>query len=299
MPRPLFLYTSIHTGTIFTRLSLGLHPLVDVCLMENARIPADLDESKGVEHPAFGPSRGDHELTFGSFITRWLKKEISLPELIKIRDYWNTRNIVGSNQIKTTYQKTVNKEVAMRRRMGYPAAAAKSREPRFFFHEHIRRGHSGLDYTALNNVDTLTTLRHPMLILISVLRRTCKDRQYWEAITALEYFCFVPNVTYFPVDIKTKETVENVLEDIGLPLHKKVVESLSSGKPVNATTTTKQVHQHMERNKTSEGVELRRARQMLIEENKVHPMLSRYWKHFLSLKVRRTYEALGYDFSGH
>lgn len=293
MTRPIFLYTGSCTGTMLARRLLETHPDVDACVLENLRVDLARQPGYTLALPIHdGGKLPDGEAFFSTLNTAWLRGEIPTPELLSYYTHWKA-NVQVDSPAGRPYN-IVRASATHAARELFGAAAPVSKACRLFFHDHMRLAHLTGVHRALADVDVVTTLRHPLLTVVSILRRAGHEMPLWEFWSTFGQVYDLPNVVYFPIDVQ--RDADRLRRRLDLRPSVNFETACAKDVVVNRTSATPRRHDSPERNPDPE---LHAARRLLIEENRVHARLRGYWDYVRRQPWLRLYEAVGYDFAGY
>lgn len=300
--RPLFLYTGIATGTMYVRRLLEVHPDLQWCVFENLKTDVARTPDYLLRLPIHksGPP-ADGETWFSELNTAWIRGVLATHDLLAHYHHWRDEIRLDADPGRPAEIIARSARQSIRELFGVKPPP-KAETARLFFHDHLRWSHLASDFRALADVDVLCTLRHPMLTAVSILRRTAGEVSLWEFWTVLERLALVPNVVYFPVDLDVAEPSDRQAKSDGLRArlqlarNQRLADAALADVIVNRTVekrTTKYDHPARDPNPA-----LRAARRLLLDENRLAPILTPYWRHLRRSPILRLYEAAGYDFSG-
>lgn len=296
MMRPILLYTGIHTGTHFAKMLLQMHSRVDFCAMDNdivdlARQPGYAVEPPGHTRPALRVPPGG-ETVFGDLVLRWLRGELPTEEMVAYYGHWRSGMRLGPG-VASPGRRRQAREIRRSLDEFGLRPVTKSARSRPLLHDHMRAHHVGCSYAGLQEADVVVTLRHPLLTVLSVRRiASDKDSDIWQFWHCFEHCWNLPGLHYLPIDRPADHAA--LLRRLGLPPEDRFLAAAEINPAINRTTEAK-----ARGDPRRLDPELLRAKRMLIEENKLHPLLRPYWNHCRRMQFLRLFEFFGYDFSGY
>ncbi|MEQ8787402.1 MAG: hypothetical protein RIC55_13940 [Pirellulaceae bacterium] len=288
--RPIFLYTGVRTGTMFIRRLLETHSAVDFCVLEDLRV--DRGRKRGYQlTPPIGSAGviAPGEAPFSALNTEWLCGRRNTDDLLAYYRHWKHHLRTAGG--KATPYEALRQDGVRAIRDLFGLEAEEKSSPRLFFHDHLRAVHAKSDYRCLQSMDVVTTIRHPLLTAISIRLLTGEDRALWEFWDALERYFETPGVIFAPVDRGVDH--HHLLERLGLPPEKNFSLAVKADPAINALTERPMRHQMHERHPDPE---LKHARRLLVEENRLHPRLRPYWDALRQYRFLSLYESFAYDF---
>lgn len=291
--RPIFLYSGQATGTMYLRRLLEAHRAVDFCRLENLRVDVDRQPGYTIAPPLH--TRGvaiAGETTFAALITSWLRGERTTADLLAYYAHWRDEMLVAKQGppwrlVATTGRHMLRKIFAIEPR-------PKDATARLFFHEHLRFSHLAADYACLADFDVVVPLRHPLLTVVSLLRRRGDELGIWELWAALDRVANIPNVIYHPIDLAAD--ADDLRRRLDLPIDDRFEQAAAVDVVVNKTAQGRPLNgQHPSKDKNPALLD---ARRRLLAGEGVAPIIGPYWRHARRSRFLAIYEAAGYDFAG-
>lgn len=298
MSRPLILWTGLHTGTHFARMLLQMHARIGWCVLDNDFVDVDRRPGYTLDHPGFahpgkrGPAAG--ETTFGRLLLTWFSGELPTAELCAYYEHWRTGLRIDEH---TAVARRRGREI--RRSLNeFGIRPPKAEHCRPLLHDHMRAHHVGCTFSRLPEADVVVTLRHPLLTVLSVQRwATNSDTDLWDFWHCLEHVYDLAGLHFLPIDRPADQPFDHADFQRRLGLH-------ADPHWLDAAAINPTINQTSERNARGDPAcldpELLVARRQLVEENRLHPLLVTYWRHFRRLRCFPLYEQF-YDFrfAGH
>lgn len=294
--RPIFLYTGIKTGTIFTRTLLETHPGVGWCLMENLRLDRALQPGFCLPGGTFlrkTPDLQETETVLAEFVQNWICGDLATQELLRVFYHWERElqlaEPAGKHQTPAELVAATSKR-RCRDVFGWKAAP-KDPGARRFFHEHVRGGNHRDRWRNLQAVDVVFTARHPLATVASILQRVGPSA-VWDFWGQLDLLYDLPGLIWFPVDLPGGHG--RLIQRLGLPPHQAFERAALANPAVNATTLSPKPGRY-ESPAVDRNQALVQAKQLLAA-GRLHPILAPWWRSLRQYRFLRAYEALGYDF---
>ncbi|MBN8624752.1 MAG: hypothetical protein J0M17_04600 [Planctomycetes bacterium] len=302
MPTPslplIFLLTPQHTGTHFARMLLETHSLISFGIPESRRIDCDLRPDYLLKGNGIGPDGPENERMLDDFAVEHFHGRMDCEAFLqRIRYGLSLRTQITGN--RTAYEELARIAVKDFRILGLELSA---KSPSYLlFH-----GHCGPKYLAASFASApykfVVTLRHPLLAVISALRRTNDPEVAHNILCGLDLVLRIPQAHFVCVDLldRRRDAALDVFPFLGLEPEDVTRRFVELAPPINRTIDAGQrpaAIEETERVGADLGAleQLRTARRMLIEEGRIAPILEPWRRVAFKLQLPARLRRFGYD----
>ena len=297
----IFLFTPQHTGTHFVRMLLETHPAIGFCVNESRRIDSAMREAHCLAGTGAGASGPPHERRLDDIIVDHFHGRLSEADFSHRYDYCLRQSIerFPGRTVADVIRATSG---AQFRELGLVPA---EKTPRFrLFH-----GHCGPKYREASlepsSLRFVVTLRHPLLSLISALRRTDEPAVAEDLIEAFDIVLGLRGAFFFCTDLwqGRPEAMRGLFTTLGLNPSAETEAFLQLQPRVNETVVrgperpSRLQEPEAARASPARLAELQDARALLLAEGRIHPGLRPWWARICERGIDERMERFGYDFT--
>jgi hypothetical protein len=274
LPRDLvFLLTPQHTGTHFARMLLEAHPQIAFCVVESRRIDMERRAGYSLAEDGDGPNGRPNECMLDHCVVRHFHGEISADDFVASVQYCLGQRTTRFSSVQDDIERLSR---AQFRTIGITPA---EKQPKFLlFH-----GHAGPKYENASFGNSrfkfVITLRHPLLSVISALRRTNNPAVARSLLQAYSIVLTIPHAFFICVDLWHSEPSRflHVFDFLGLTPDLTCKQYAQLRPQINATVSRRDdasVLQQQEYSAAHDKTldDLKVARRMLLE-GEIHPIL--------------------------
>lgn len=308
----IFLFTPQHTGTHFVRMILESHPLISTAIGEDFHVQTNMDSKFLLKGKGFGAVSPEGEaagtIKLVEIARSYLHGEMSKTKFVQ---YLIHRQKLVSEQRDPVdnYRWEMNKTIREFAAEGLVLDHKRRGETHLLYRGHCNDKHyNNTLQSAYDEIKVVTTIRHPLLSFITFMRRQSPEKI--SSLTAsylagMNFLMSVNNKFVFCTDLwqNQPDKMLDVFGYIGIE-PPSVAKAFVAKQPLINETTSHLTKPHSKHNFCPENKahtesfleELRKAKQMLIEEGKIHSILEPYWKQVRESGILNKYEAYGYVF---
>lgn len=295
----IFLLTPQHTGTHFVRMLLETHSRISFGVPESRRIDRSLRPGYRLAGNGVGPEGPENEGMLDEYAVRRFHGELTADQFLRCITY------CLSQRAQTTADRTVYEELKRIAVKDFRILGLElpEKDPAYLlFH-----GHCGPKYELASFADSaqklVVTLRHPLLAVLSALRRTNDPEVARNILCAFDLVLRIPRAHFFCVDLAEHDTERalEVFSYLDLEPEDLARNFLEKSPHVNRTITADLKPSSVEERESTVAdprtlEQLRAARQLLLEEGRIAPVLAEWWKAAQALQLPARLRSFGYDF---
>lgn len=291
-----FLLTPQHTGTHFARMLLESHSKVSFCVSEHWRIDAERRPGYRLTGRVTGPGRARNEVMLDDEAIRHFHGQALESDFVDSVHYCLSQ-LLGAPEARTVRDEIERRSRDQFKIIGMQPAAKR---PRYL----LFQGHSGHKYHYARFDDSrfkfVVTLRHPLLSVISSLRRTNNPDVARDLLHGLAIALSIPNAFFMCVDLWEHEPSRylDVFGFLALEQEEMPARYVELRPRINETISRDRrpsLLQEPDNRQADDSTlaELQEARHMLLE-GRMHPML-REWEHLIhTLGINERMRRFGY-----
>lgn len=298
-PRQLiYLLTPQHTGTHFARLLLETHPQISFGIAESRRI----DRQLRVDYRLFGNGVGrqgpDNEVMLDDLAVECLEGGMTPEDFVRRVTYCRTQ------YSQTAGTRTMEAEFArMSLRMFHELDLNPAEKtPRYLlFHGHCGPKHAQARFQQMP-FQYVVTLRHPLLSVISSLRRTNDEHAARNILVAFDTVLRIEKARFLCIDLPDRQASDcrRIFASLELSWEPLTERYLQLAPRINRTIETERQASPLEERETLrcslEMLEsLREARRMLVDDGRIHPVLTPWVKLARELNLPERLRIYGYN----
>lgn len=284
----IYLLTPQHTGTHFTRMLLETHPEIAFGVAESRRIDCGLRPDYRPSGNGNGPAGTENERMLDEFAVRCLRNELGAEEFIRRVTYclgqWS-----HAAPRRSFYEQLAG---VARHDFALLGLELSPKSPRYLlFHGHAGPKLAGVKIDACP-FRFVVTLRHPLLAVISALRRTANPQVAEDLLCAFDLVLNISNACFLCVDRPQSlpESVDELLCALGLTPHDATRRYLAAVPQINRTVPNSVKPSSLEETESSVAdpqalAALRDAREQLIHEQRIHPVLKPWHERACRLRL--------------
>ena len=229
----IFLLTPQHTGTHFARMLLESHSRVSYCVNESCRIDHECKPDYILTKNGVGPFGTPNERMLEECVVNHFQG--TMTEL----DFINRLRYCKSLHSEMSGGRTVYEEcgLASERQFALTGIAPREKHPCYqLFHGHCGSRYRGASFNK-TRFKIVVTIRHPLLSVISAMRRTDDPTVAQELLTAYELVLAIPSAFILCVDLWQDQPHQflEVLPFLGLNIEEATSEFVRLRPRVNET----------------------------------------------------------------
>jgi len=293
----IYLLTPQHTGTHFTRMLLETHPEISLGVAESRRVDCEMRP----DYCPFGNGQGPHgaanERMLDDFAVRCLCGELEQAEFIR-RVAYCLRQRSHALSPRTFAEQLA---ATARHDFGLLDLELPAKSPRYLlFHGHAGPKLRGVDFRQVS-FRFVVTIRHPLLAVVSALRRTNDPQVAENLLQAFDLVLDIPEAAYICVDQRRRlpAAVEQLFAGLDLTPHEVTRRYLSAAPSVNRTISRERRPTSLEELESAAAdattlAALADARDRLLDGRGIHPLLERWATRAAELKLPERMARFGY-----
>lgn len=300
MPNLIYLLTPFHTGTHFVRMLLESNRKINYGISESRRVPISLNSAATVSGNGLGAGKAANERLLSEYMVDYYAKAIKQDILMQA--------VECSNKLVP--------EDLVHRRLTNQAKLAGHRQAEFWddfglalgvkdeieyelLYGHATTRYRGFDANAAK-FPVIVTVRHPILSIISSLRRKNDALALYDYLYAVEFTFHIKNAIFICTDLWQGQPNKflNVFKLLGLGVDPVTEKYLALSPVVNQTIAREGVHpKHnycIEKADADLCDELVVAKTAFLDDRTIKPILRPWWNAIHNRGLWKYYEALGY-----
>ncbi|MBN8626905.1 MAG: hypothetical protein J0M17_15600, partial [Planctomycetes bacterium] len=293
----IYLLTPQHTGTHFTRMLLETHPEISLGVAESRRIDCNMRPDYCPSGNGHGPHGAANERMLDDFAVRCLRGELEPVEFVRRVAYCLRQRSHAPPPRSFAEQLAAT----ARHDFGLLGLELPAKSPRYLlFHGHAGPKLRGVEFGACP-FRFVVTLRHPLLAVVSALRRTNDPQVAENLLQAFDLVLDIPTAAYVCVDHPQclPEAVERLFAGLNLTPHEVTRRYLSAAPAVNRTISRERRPNSLEELESAAVdptalAALAEARAWLLEGQGIHPLLDRWAARAAELKLPERMARFGY-----
>ncbi|MBN8625805.1 MAG: hypothetical protein J0M17_09975 [Planctomycetes bacterium] len=293
----IYLLTPQHTGTHFTRMLLETHPEISLGVAESRRIDGEMRPDYCPSGNGHGPHGTANERMLDEFAVRCMRGALEPAEFVRRVEYCLRQRSHAPPPRSFAEQLAAT----ARHDFGQLGLELPPKTPRYLlFHGHAGPKLRGVDFSACP-FQFVVTLRHPLLAVISALRRTNDPQVAEDLLQAFDIVLDIRQAGFVCVDQTERlpADAERVFAMLNLTPHEATRRYLSAGPAVNRTISRARRPTSLEEQESAAAepatlAALADARQRLLDGRGIHPVLDRWSALTAELKLPQRMVRFGY-----